>query len=82
MPSGKRFRITINKVLYDMSPEQFVLLSKKNFSLKLDAPYVDLQRAEGLVTKKLFTVEYNTKGSKFIRTPLGVTIYKEIMNRK
>lgn len=81
MPSGKRFRVSVSKVLYDMSPEQFELLAKRAFTLRRGAAWKDLQRAQGLVNKKLFTVEVVNLNAKYTRTPLGVTVYRAVNNK-
>lgn len=73
MPSGIRFRATVRGKRFDLSPEQYEILTKKTFKLKFPFKWGDQQRINGLVLKKLFRKEDN----KYTRTNLGDEVAKE-----
>jgi hypothetical protein len=72
MPSGKRYRVTLDKVVYDLSPEQFGLLSQKSFRLPKVVGWHIEQRVKGLLKLRLFAKQPRT----YQRTSLGDKVYK------
>lgn len=70
MPSGLRFTVKLDKVLYNLSPAQWDLLQKKSF--KVSGDWKQERSLRGPVKQKLFTVN----GTKAVRTDLGNELVK------
>lgn len=73
MPSGERFRVTVREIKYDLSAEQYQILTKKIFTLPKRPKWGDRQRINGLAKKHLFRL----KDGRYVRTNLGNEILKE-----
>lgn len=73
MPSGIRFRVTVRKIKYDLSADQYQILTRKTFKLSKRPKWGDRQRINGLVKKHLFFL----KNGSYVRTNLGNDILKE-----
>jgi hypothetical protein len=81
MPSGERYRatLTIRKEIrkFDLSPEQFELLSKKSFKIPTYPDWNTEQRVKGLVKYRLFVKQPRS----YQRTSVGEMVYKHITER-
>jgi len=77
MPAGERYRLTIGKVTYDLSPEQFKFLSQKSFKLPKYLDWNTEQRVKGLLKFKLFTKQPRS----YQRTSLGEKVFNSITER-
>jgi hypothetical protein len=74
---GKRFRLTIKGVTYDLSPEQFEFLSQKSFKLPKVIDWNTEQRVKGLIKFRLFTKQPRS----YQRTSLGEKVFNAICER-
>jgi hypothetical protein len=77
MPVGERYRLTISKITYDLSPEQFEFLSQKSFKLPKMLDWNTEQRVKGLLKLKLFTKQPRS----YQRTSLGEKVFNTITER-
>jgi hypothetical protein len=78
VPIGKRYQITHNKTLFDLSGAQFELLNKKSIKLPKVLKGQDgwnlEQRIKGLTLKGLF----HKRNGSFARTKLGSEVLKAL----
>lgn len=73
----KRFRLTLNKVRYDLSAYQCLMLSRKRLKLPDPLEWNDEQRIKSLVKQGLF----RKRNGAFERTKLGSVVYNTIHDK-
>lgn len=77
MQNGKRYRVTLDKVTYNLSPEQFEFLSNKSLKLPKVLDWNTEQRVKGLIKFRLFTKQPRS----YQRTNLGEKVFIAISER-
>lgn len=82
MPSGERYRVTLDNIKYDMSLAQFNMLGIQSLKYNLPLPWGTEQRIERLVEHKLFVRGKKTQNTiNYRRTNLGVLVLNAINDR-